>query len=182
MPKPKSPKLTDTQLMLLSAAAQRENGAIEIPAKLRGGAARKVIDPLLARKLVREIAKTGDLPVWRTADEGEAFSLKITDNGLKTIGVDDEPKPEASRSVKTKQRRKRDNPGKPRARENTKQATVIAMLRRSQGATIEQITEATGWLPHTVRGFLAGALKKRLGLDVSSEKEKNGARVYAIRA
>ena len=44
------------------------------------------------------------------------------------------------------------------------------MLRRQDGATIAQIVEATGWQPHTVRGALAGALKKRLGLDVASEK------------
>ena len=54
------------------------------------------------------------------------------------------------------------------------------MLRRKQGATIAQIVEATGWRPHTVRGFFAGALKKKLGLTVTSEKVEGGERVYRI--
>ena len=54
------------------------------------------------------------------------------------------------------------------------------MLRRAEGATIAQIVEATGWQPHTVRGALAGALKKRLGLDVASEKVEGRGRVYRI--
>ena len=52
----------------------------------------------------------------------------------------------------------------------TKQAQLIAMLRRKEGATIAQIVAATGWQPHTVRGAFAGALKKKLGLTVTSEK------------
>ena len=54
------------------------------------------------------------------------------------------------------------------------------MLRRSEGATIPQIVEATGWQPHTVRGALAGALKKRLGLSIVSEKVEERGRVYRI--
>ena len=56
---------------------------------------------------------------------------------------------------------------------------LIAMLQREQGATIAQIVEATGWQPHTVRGAFAGALKKKLGLTVTSEKV-NGIRTYHI--
>ena len=67
----------------------------------------------------------------------------------------------------------------PKTRDGTKQAQVIAMLRRKQGATIAQIVEATGWLPHTVRGFFAGALKKKLGLEVTSEKVGD-TRVYRL--
>ena len=54
------------------------------------------------------------------------------------------------------------------------------MLRRAEGATIAQIVEATGWQPHTVRGALAGALKKRLGLTLLSEKVEGRGRVYRI--
>ena len=67
-----------------------------------------------------------------------------------------------------------------RTRETSKQATVIAMLKRTEGATIDQICEATGWQPHTVRGAMAGALKKKLGLDIQSFKESGGARTYRI--
>lgn len=69
----------------------------------------------------------------------------------------------------------------PRIRDNTKQATVIAMLRRPEGATIAQIMAATDWQAHTVRGTLAGALKKKLGLNVVSEKAEGGERVYCIK-
>jgi len=69
--------------------------------------------------------------------------------------------------------------GKPR-RENTKQATVIQMLRRPNGATIAELCEATGWLQHTMRGTLAGALKKKLGLNITSYKDTGASRVYRL--
>ena len=64
-------------------------------------------------------------------------------------------------------------------RADSKQALLIAMLRRDEGATIEQIVEATGWQRHTCRGAISGALKKRLGLAVISGKI-DGRRVYRI--
>ena len=54
------------------------------------------------------------------------------------------------------------------------------MLQRPEGATIAQVVEATGWQPHTVRGAFAGALKKRLGLEVASEKVAERGQVYRI--
>lgn len=68
----------------------------------------------------------------------------------------------------------------PRFREGTKEAMLIAMLRRPEGATIAQVIEATGWQPHTVRGAFAGALKKKRGLEVTSEKVDGRCRVYRI--
>jgi hypothetical protein len=57
---------------------------------------------------------------------------------------------------------------------------MIAMLRRPEGATVEQIAEATAWARHTVRGAMAGALKKKLGLEVTSEKVEGRGRVYKL--
>ena len=57
-----------------------------------------------------------------------------------------------------------------RQREGTKQARMIAMLKRPEGATVEQIMHETGWLAHTVRGSMAGALKKKLGLTITTER------------
>ena len=69
----------------------------------------------------------------------------------------------------------------PRAkREGTKQAVLIELLTRAEGATLPQMTEATGWLAHTVRGAMAGALKKKLGLEITSEKQTGTDRVYRI--
>jgi hypothetical protein len=71
-------------------------------------------------------------------------------------------------------------PKPPRQREGTKQALLIDMLRRPEGATIAQIVEATGWQRHTARGAISGAVKKKLGLNVVSEKTKDGERAYRI--
>ncbi len=67
-----------------------------------------------------------------------------------------------------------------RACSRTKQATLIAMLRAPDGATIEEIMAATGWRSHTVRGAMSGALKKKLGLEVNSEKVEDRGRVYRL--
>jgi hypothetical protein len=69
---------------------------------------------------------------------------------------------------------------KPRTRENSKQAEVIRMLQRPEGATIGQICTATGWQAHTVRGTFAGAFKKKLGLNIVSDKPQGGERIYRI--
>ena len=71
-------------------------------------------------------------------------------------------------------------PLKPRTRQNSKQATVIQLLQRPEGATISQIMFATGWQAHTVRGTFAGALKKKLGLALVSEKPEQGERIYRL--
>jgi len=55
-----------------------------------------------------------------------------------------------------------------------------AMLRRAKAATIDEIAEALSWQAHTVRGAIAGALKKKLGLDVTSEKDEKRGRIYRI--
>jgi hypothetical protein len=65
-------------------------------------------------------------------------------------------------------------------REGTKQAVLIELLSRAEGATLPQMTEATGWQVHTVRGAMAGALKKKLGLEITSEKQTGTDRVYRI--
>jgi hypothetical protein len=62
----------------------------------------------------------------------------------------------------------------------TKLATLIAMLRREGGATIEEMAEATSWQVHSLRGALSGILKKKLGLDISSEKVEGRGRVYSL--
>src|SRR5437867_1093413 len=88
-------KLTDTQLVLLSTASQREDRAVELPANLKGGAAHKVVAKLLTEGLVEEIRANGSLPVWRRDDAEGVFALRITQRGLSTIQVDDGPDAQA---------------------------------------------------------------------------------------
>ena len=65
------------------------------------------------------------------------------------------------------------------AKRPSKQDAVIAMLRRREGATVDEVASATGWQRHTVRGVFSGTLKKKLGLRLASAKEERG-RVYRI--
>ena len=70
---------------------------------------------------------------------------------------------------------------KPAPKHQTKQVQLLALLRRPQGATIDQAAKALAWQPHSVRGVISGVLKKRLGLTVTSAKSEAG-RVYRIAA
>lgn len=164
-------KLTDTQLVALSAAADRADGAIlPLPANLKGGAVAKVIEGLIGRGLAERIASD------RAADPG---LVRITPAGLAAIGIEPdetvsatgEPAPDAGGTAETKPRRRR---------EGTKQARLIELLRRPAGATIAEAVQETGRQPHSVRGAIAGALKRRLGLEVTSEKVAGRGRVYRV--
>jgi hypothetical protein len=68
----------------------------------------------------------------------------------------------------------------PTAREGSKKAIVLDLLRRPEGATLAEIQSATDWQPHSVRGFISGAITKKMGLAVTSTKREDGQRVYRI--
>ena len=149
-------KLTDTQTAVLAAAAARPDGAIlPLPAHIRGGAIGKVCDALVAKGLAVDVG----LPGKQT--------LVIGDGGRQALGL--ELRPTASAETKPVQ-----------GRAGTKQAQLVAMLEAPEGASTEQIVVAFSWQPHTVRGAIAGALKKRLGLQIGSETIEGRGRVYRI--
>ena len=201
-------KLSDTQLTILSAAAQRPDGnLLPLPGSLRGGAAAKVVGALLARGLVREEvtestrkADTALNTIWRNEEDGRGVLLRVTAAGLEALGIEpevaraaeapqrpgaghtDSPASAESPSAATAQGPSASHPAplRGKTREGTKQAALVAMLQRPEGATIAEVVEATGWQPHTVRGALAGALKKRLGLTIVSEKVEGRGRVYRL--
>ncbi len=196
-------KLSDTQLVILGAAAQRDDrNVLPLPGSLRGGAAAKVVGALLSRGLIAETTTDSRAKadaalnrIWRNDAEGRAILLQITDTGLAAIGVEPEgadsantgateapvePAPKKGRGPKKAAPTGANTAAPRKTRDGTKQATLIAMLRRPEGATIAQIVEATKWLPHTVRGVFAGALKKKLGLEVTSEKVEGGDRIYRL--
>ena len=77
-------------------------------------------------------------------------------------------------------RNKASRPARPVARENSKTAKVIALLQQPEGATLKSIMRVTGWQTHSVRGFISGQLKKKLGLKVRSAK-RDGERIYFVK-
>ena len=83
-------RLTDTQLLILSAASQRDDRGVELPANIRGEAGRKVVDKLIRAGLLEEVRAGGSLPVWRRDAERGPMALRITKNGLEAIDVGDE--------------------------------------------------------------------------------------------
>jgi Protein of unknown function (DUF3489) len=64
--------------------------------------------------------------------------------------------------------------------EGSKTATILELLKRPGGATSKELMKATGWLPHSVRGYISGTLGKKMGLTVMSTKREDGERVYSI--
>ena len=174
-------KLSDTQSVILSAAAQRtDRFALPLPKSLKGGAAHKVVSALVAKGLLKEVKANRKLndPVWRENDDGRLVTLVITDAGLAAIGIEpDESKEPASEAPASPQPAA---PKERKPREGTKQQQMIDLLRRPTGATLVEIVEVTGWQQHTIRGAMAGALKKKLGLTITSEKDDARGRVYKI--
>jgi hypothetical protein len=158
-------KLTATQQSLLMTAASCEDRAIRWPSNLRGGARTKIITSLVDTGLA----------------DSRSGSLVITDAGMRAVGVEPASAPKAKSMGRAKAAPKKGDTKAPRAtRADSKQARLIEMLKRKDGATIAEIAEALGWQNHTVRGAIAGALKKKLGLDVTSEKVEGRGRVYRL--
>ena len=149
-------QLTDTQRALLEAAAKHpQKKLVDFPENLKGGARMKVITAMINTQLIKPCADAPNVYI-------------ATQSGMQAIGITTQP----AASFTTHAART--------TREGTKQAVLIDLLKRPEGATLPQMTEATGWQVHTVRGAMAGALKKKLGLEITSEKQTGTDRIYRI--
>ncbi len=196
-------QLTPAQHAILAYAIEHTGGKIEwFPDNIKGGARTKVLEGLFNKALI-----TRDSTDWFVAAEGFE-ALGRARPAPATIHSDPEVEAAVSaaeakwvqeKQAAAKRLLKVGVEGKPRTRENersevsrgvaervrstrqnSKQAAVIQMLQRPEGATINQICAATGWQAHTVRGTFAGAFKKKLGLTITSEKPEGGERIYRI--
>ena len=191
------PQLSDSQIVVLTAACQRPDRCVfPVTAKLKGNAAGNVLKSLLNKGLIREVRAKRDDTVWRHDEERGRITLAATNAAFAALGIDAQDAPaeedaespasdsksDAADALKTHRKSKsRDTrTAAPRTRDGSKQAQLIAMLRRAKGATVDEIAKALAWQPHTVRGAIAGALKKKLGLDVRSEKDDTRGRTYRI--
>lgn len=155
-------KLNDARRQLLEAAAANEDGFIEIPKDAKAA----------ARALIRE-----GLLIATPQDGAEGRCLITTQGRAAVAPVDKVAKPK-----KTKGPAPAEIPDHaPVPAKLNKTELMVQLLTRPQGASIVAMSEATGWLTHSVRGFMAGTLKKKLGMAVTSEKV-DGLRIYRATA
>ena len=174
-------KLTETQTTILTAGAQRADYiAMPLPKGLAGAAAKMAVSKMIERGWLQEVdanLRRGE-PLWRETGDGHGTTLIVTDAGLLAVGIE-------SVVIKTvaaihKHDAEAPAPKVPTPRAGTKQAMLISLLRAPDGATMDEIVAATGWLAHTARGAMSGALGKKLGLVVTSEKDAARGRVYRL--
>ena len=183
---------SDTQSLILSRAATRPgNLALPLPEGRVGAAAKMVVGKMIARGWIEEVEanlRRGE-PMWRETGDGHGTTLIATEAGLEAIGIEPVVASAVASARKAKSRPQAeplqvpDDTAKPVAiRAGTKQAQIIAMLQRPEGATVAEMVDATGWLAHTVRGCISGALKKKLGLPIAAEKVEGRGTVYLLDA
>ncbi len=164
-------KLNDTQLVLLTTASQREDGSIlPFPETLTSKPAqiRRALQGLLKQNLVTETEVQAPAASWRQEEDRHVGAI-INDAGRAAIGVGKgTPVPETASQTKPE-------PPKPtEVRSGTKQSLLLDLIRRDEGASIDEIVERTGWLTHTARAAITG-LRKR-GHDIGLRKGEGGSR------
>jgi hypothetical protein len=183
-------QLSDSQLVVLLVACQRpERSVYPLTAKLPGGAAAKVLGSLLKKGLVREVQAKREDTIWREDKQRGRLTLRATPAAFHALGIeqdetatqsDGEAGPPAEAGTRSRPKRRAAKSKEKSGRGDSKQAKLIEMLKRPEGATIPEIVAKLKWQAHTVRGAFAGALKKRLGLKVESEKDESRGRVYRL--
>jgi len=181
-------KPTETQSKILNAAAERpENLAMPLPKGLHGAVAKTVVTKMIKSGWLQEVDANlrRNEPLWRETGDGHGTTLVVTDAGLLAIGIE----PVVASAVTALRKARLDADPQPTAldapkpvniRAGTKQARIIALLQRSEGASIAEIMAETGWMAHSARGMISGALKKKLRLPVASEKIEGRGTVYKL--
>lgn len=175
------PNLTETQSLILTAGSRRPGSlALPLPGGLAGAAAKMAVSKMIERGWLEEVDADlrRDEPLWRETGDRHGTTLVVTEAGLLAIGI--EPVVAQTLGIVRKHLSAEPEAKLPTPRACTKQALLIALLHAPEGATMEEIIAATGWQAHTARGAMSGALRRKLGLTVSSAKEDERGRVYRI--
>jgi hypothetical protein len=183
----RTPKLTDTHTLLLSAASQRNDGLLDLGARVKGSALKATAERLLNSGLVEETPVDLDQPSWRIDEMESRVGLKITAAGLQAIGIEldvEEPEPPAATDLGSEiqpdsQPVTQVPSEKKQPRSGTKKALVISLLEREEGATLEELMGSTGWLPHTTRAALTGI--RHSGHTLEKSRSTDGRAVYRIK-
>ncbi len=162
--------LTDTQLVLLSAASQRDDGLLVQPGHLRGGVAHTVATRLQEEGLAARIAVGVQAPSWFEDETGAKIGLVITPAGLAVLGLGEADKNETPSAPP--------QPPPSKAQNATKQNLLLSLLSRDEGATLADIMQATGWLAHTGRAALTRL--RQSGHPVIRERTEAGQSVYRL--
>lgn len=152
-------RLTDLQLILLSTASQRDDGSLlPTPDSIgeRSPAIDKAIKSLMRRGLTAEYDVSDAPRTWRQ-DGDRHIGVAITDMGRAPLGIESD---ESSDQEKLSPKAREVTP-----RKESKASQVLAMLQRQEGATLDELVAATGWLPHTTRAALTGLRKKGHSID-----------------
>ena len=180
-------QLTDTQLVLLSAASQRHDGLVPIHERLKGTVATAVGTKLTALGLAEERMVPSPTCIWRRHDDGEMLALFITPKGLAAIGVQDgfaeatvldgsaivDPEP-VEATIQNPAIATSATP----VRAGTKKSQVIALLARGEGASVAELMATTGWLRHTTRAVLSGL--RKTGMEIIVMREAGSTTRYRL--
>jgi hypothetical protein len=186
-------KLTDTRLVMLSAAAQRDDRCFVVSQNLKGSAAQRVAAKPIGAALAKEIKAKREAPVWRRDEQaGLSYALKLTAAGARAIAVDDgsvsdETREDSGERVQvaapnseivqqaTGEVPAADASSRSAPRGGTKLAQVLELLQRDQGAALDELVLMTGWLPHTTRAALTGLRKRGYTVTIDRSDKERGS-------
>jgi hypothetical protein len=193
-------KLTETQLLMLSAAAQRNDRYLVAAPNLKAAAAQRVASKLIGAGLVREIRAKAGAPVWRRDDDaGLSYALRLTTAGANAIDESSSPRHlDVDGDLRENVGLARSSSGEPSGpdpssagqngtvpgrssspRGGTKLAQVVELLQQDRGASIAELIVLTGWLPHTTRAALTG-LRKRGFVTAIDRSDKERGSIYRV--